>query len=172
MTGNRRSFACDVRARTGDVRLGVRRFLAVQDLLVTLRITGRTRVGSWESLTGLSLLLLLLLLLVESMDNDGKFVDGDVSAGVRNGVKGSRVTVWLQIGVGEVDGDTRGRVNVWWWCGVGGRGGATVDRTRGQTEERRGEVGVGEWRGSGERLIHGKGNGSRNMFCTDGVTTE
>jgi len=94
------------------------------------------------SVSGLSLLLLLLL--IESMYNGGKFVDGDVSASIRNGVKSSGVTVWLQIGVGEVDGDTRGRVKVWWWCGVGGRGGATVERTRGQTKEARREVGVGE----------------------------
>jgi hypothetical protein len=78
--------------------------------------------------------LLLLLLLVESMYNGGKFVDGNVSASVRNGGKGGGVTVGLYIGVGEVDGDTRGRVNVWGWCGVGGRGGAAVERTRGQTK--------------------------------------
>ena len=91
----------------------------------------------------------------------GKFVGGSIGAIARNGRKGSGVTVWLQTDVGEVDGDTGGGVDVWGCCGVGGRGGAAVERTRGQTKEARRVVGVGEWRGSGERDIHG--NGNRNM---------
>lgn len=114
------------------------------------------------TLSGLSWLLLFP---VESMYHGGKFVDGDVSPSVRNGLESSGVTVGLQTDVGEVDRDTRGRVNVRGWCGVGGRGGAAVERTRGQTKE----VGrVWERRASGE--IDGYGNG--NMFCTDGMATE
>lgn len=62
--------------------------MSVQDLLVRLRITIRTRIENWRTFSVLSLLVLFV-----SMDDGGKLVDGNVSARVRDGLKGSRVTV-------------------------------------------------------------------------------
>lgn len=72
LTGNRRgSFT------------GGRRSSGIQDLIVSLRIAARTRVGTREMLRRWSLELLVI-----SMDNRGKIVDGDVNAGVRDSSKG------------------------------------------------------------------------------------
>lgn len=116
-----------MRARTGGERLCGRKISGVQDLLVSLRIAARTVVDVREALSGLR-----LLQLVVSMDNHGKFVDGDVSARVRNGSKGSRMIVWLTDG--RVEGDTGGRGDVERRRG-GGRNGATLKRTGCQTKE-------------------------------------
>ena len=171
MTVNRRrGFSCDVRAsaRIGCKRLGLgeRRILAVQDLLVSLRITVRKRVNSCESLSGLG----LLLVVISTYDN-GKFVDGDIGARVGDGRKSVSVTVWLKTDGGVVEGDTGGGGNVWRRIWRVGRGGAIVERTRGQTKETHMDVGVGLGLGGGCREINGDGDGNGNVFCADGVTT-
>jgi len=73
LTGNRR----------GSFTAGGRRDSGIRDLIVSLRIAARTRVGTREMLRRLSLELLVI-----SMDNRGKIVDGDVNAGVRDSSKG------------------------------------------------------------------------------------
>jgi len=87
------------------------------------------------------------------MDNDGKFVDGDVSARVRDGGKGSRV-VWLKTD-GGVEGDTWGRGDVK-RRSSGGRSGAIIKRTGSQAKE--------------ERRRGGRRDG--DVSSADGVTTE
>jgi hypothetical protein len=151
--------------------LGNRRIsAAVQDLFVSLRITVRNRVTSWESLSGLNLLLLVL---VVSTGDDGKFVDGDVSAGVGNSRKNGSVTIRLNTDCGIVEGDTGGGGNVWGRSWGGWRDGATGERTRGQTKETRGDIGMGMGLGRGCREIQGNGSGSGNgnVFCADSMTT-
>jgi hypothetical protein len=133
--------------------------LAVRDLFVSLRITVRNRVGSWESRSGWSLLL------VVSTYDDGEFVDGDVGARVRNGRKSGRVAVRLKTDGGVVvKGDTGRRGDVWGWSWGGGRGGAIIERTRSQTKV----VGLGLGSGCGE--IQRGGDGDGNVFCADCMT--
>jgi hypothetical protein len=95
----RGAFAC---TRTGGECPGGggRSILAVQDLLVRRRITARTGITSCDTRRGLGLLLDI------SVDDERKFVDGDVGARVRDGRKRSRFTVRLKTD-GGVEGDTR-----------------------------------------------------------------
>jgi hypothetical protein len=99
-----------------------RRISGVQDLLVSLRIAARTGVDSRETLSGLS-----SLLSVVSMYNHGKFVDGDISARVRDGGECSGVMVWRKTD-GGVEGDVRGSGDVK-MSRRGGSSGATRKRT-------------------------------------------
>jgi hypothetical protein len=97
------------------------------------------------------------------MDNRGKFVDGDVSARVRDGGKASRVVVWLKTD-GGVEGDTGGRGDVKWRSSGGGSG-AAIKRTGSQAKEDREvrmRLGRGGWRMGRDR----------DVYCADGVTTE
>ena len=92
------------------------------------------------------------MLLVVSMDDRGKFVDGDVNARVRDGSKG-RVVVWLMTD-GGVDGDMGERGHVKGRGRGGWKSGATLKRTGSQTK------------------ADGKGRDrKRDMFCADSVTT-
>jgi hypothetical protein len=105
-----------------------------------------------------------------STDDGSNFIDGDVSARVGNGRKSGSVTIWLNTDGRIVEGDAGGRGNVWGRNWSGGRGGATVERTRGQTKATRRDVEVGQGLGRGCREIQGTGNGSGNVFCADGMT--
>ena len=157
LTGHRRgSFAC-VRARTGDGRAGGRRISVVQDLLVSLRIAARTRVGAREMLRRPSLKLLIV-----SMDNRGKIVDGDVNARVRDSIKGGGVIVWLMAD-GREEGNMGGRGQIEGRRRGGGRSGATWKRTGSQMKED-GKVRM-RLRGLGRAMCR-----KRDVLCADSMT--